>query len=64
LTSDVTALQQSVEKSEVELSSLPADNLTHMLDALLVSDVFRAWLKSIETELLPHGRSVTTMNVF
>jgi hypothetical protein len=39
LTSGVMALQQFVDKSEDELSRLPADNLTSMLDALLVSDV-------------------------
>jgi hypothetical protein len=37
--SDVVALQQFVDKSEVELGSLPAANLTSMLDALQVSDV-------------------------
>lgn len=40
LTSDITALQQSVDKAEVEFSCLPADNLTSMLAALVVSDVF------------------------
>lgn len=39
LTSDIVALQQSVDKAEVDFSCLPADNLTSMLATLLVSDV-------------------------
>jgi len=39
LTSDVIALQQSVDKAEVDFSCLPADDLTSMLAALVVSDL-------------------------
>lgn len=39
LTSDVIALQQSVDKAEVEFSCLPADDLTSMLATLVVSDL-------------------------
>jgi hypothetical protein len=42
LTSDMVALQQSVDKAEVEFSCLPADNLTSMLATLLVSHVCEA----------------------
>lgn len=49
LTSDVVALQQFVDKSEVELGSLPAVNLTSMLDALLVSD------EKIKVNVLRHA---------
>jgi hypothetical protein len=39
LTSDIIALQQSVDKTEVEFSCLPADDLTSMLATLVVSDL-------------------------
>jgi hypothetical protein len=39
LTSDIIALQQSVDKAEVEFSYLPADDLTSMLATLVVSDL-------------------------
>jgi len=39
LTSDLIALKQSVDKAEVELSCLPADDLTSMLATLGVSDL-------------------------
>jgi hypothetical protein len=38
LTSDIIALQQSVNKAEVEFICLPADDLTSMLATLVVSD--------------------------
>jgi hypothetical protein len=39
LTSDIIALQLSVEKTEVEFSCLPADDLASMLATLVVSDL-------------------------
>jgi len=39
LTSDIIALQQSVDKTEVEFSCLPADDLTSMFTTLVVSDL-------------------------
>jgi hypothetical protein len=39
LTSDVIALEQSVDKTEFEFSCLPADDLTSMLATLVVSDL-------------------------
>lgn len=49
LTSDVIALQQSVDKAEVEFSCLHADDLTSMLATLVVSDL-RGMIKNIDNE--------------